>query len=361
MKLQRRVGADSRFKMDKDFIDDDDSDEDADINEFEKFQVPTGPHVPVPLTGSLSNRAALVSNVDEEVDTALDALRSVLGSGHAGGGSARDVKDPLKKTKKQKREQNKSASVGGARDFKNDMTRYDPENQRSIQKFDLDVRKEAANEVAALRAAAAAAAEEEEDNDTTGSSASSLLFHHEQNGGNVVDPSKRYYASKTNFWTDLYESTKGRKDVIALKASSAEFRLTDLGLDKQFGVGDGSGGGGGGGGSGGGGGFSFGFGNGEMQETMDDKATQMAVDTGTTSSEVVGASAGAAAAATTTIGVAPTIQVAFLPFVKEGTDYDARKWWEENRIRLTDLYRKNHRDVLRGRRAKQRANTSSWK
>ena len=58
---------------------------------------------------------------------------------------------------------------------------------------------------------------------------------------------------------------------------------------------------------------------------------------------------------------APTLQVEFASFVKEGTDEEVHSWWQENRVRLTDNYRKKHRDVLRGRRARQRANASSWK
>jgi ribosomal protein L21E len=346
MKMQRLVGTDTRFKMDKDFMDDND-DSDDDVTEFEKFEVPTGPHIPVTLTNS--NAAAIASNVDEEVDVALDALRSVLGSGRAGGGSARDVKDPLKKTKKQKRQDIKNASVGGARDFKNDMNRYDPENQKSVQKFDLDARK----------AAAEAATEETEGTGVAeaavgaalGDNATSLspLFHHEQNSSNGerVDPSKRYYVSKTNFWTDLYQTTKGRTDVVASKAASAEFRLTDLGLDERFGLegsadnkrsdtANSS--------------FSFGFGD-EKEES--DSSAAEAVDT-KNENEV-------RSVGNTPATVAPTINLEFLPFVKEGSDQDARRWWEDNRIRLTDLYRKKHLDVLRGRRAKQRANTSSWK
>ena len=58
---------------------------------------------------------------------------------------------------------------------------------------------------------------------------------------------------------------------------------------------------------------------------------------------------------------APTINVEFLSFVREGTESEVQQWWEDNRIRLTDGYRKKNRDVLRGRRARQRANVSSWK
>ena len=123
--------------------------------------------------------------------------------------------------------------------------------------------------------------------------------------------------------------------------------MTDLGLDERFGLegsadnkrsdtANSS--------------FSFGFG--DKKEESDSSAAE-AVDT-KNENEV-------RSVGNTPATVAPTINLEFLPFVKEGSDQDARRWWEDNRIRLTDLYRKKHLDVLRGRRAKQRANTSSWK
>ena len=112
--------------------------------------------------------------------------------------------------------------------------------------------------------------------------------------------------------------------------------------------------------------FSFGFGGGNdaSSDTSTDAVHGTAVAEGASGadgSKSMGDTTTATEVTSTTAVVAPTIHLQFLSFVKEGTDHDARKWWEDNRIRLTDLYRKNHRDVLRGRRAKQRANTSSWK
>ena len=81
MKLQRRVGADSRFRMGKDFMEEDedsgDDDDQNDDTEFEKFQVPVGPHIPKEHTSSIEPGG--IGNVDEEVDESLNALRSVLG------------------------------------------------------------------------------------------------------------------------------------------------------------------------------------------------------------------------------------------------------------------------------------------
>jgi hypothetical protein len=351
LKLQRRVGADSRFKMDKDFMDNDDDDDDDGSNddaEFEKFEVPSGPHVPTLHRSSADTTK--IGNVEEEVDTALDALRSVLGSGQAGGGSARDVKDPLRKTKKEKRDRQRYAAVGSSRDYKYDMNRYDPESldYANVQ-YDLNAVKKNKQTKASLNKTAGGGDGEEEI--VGGATSNNSLF--QQNASeNDVDPSKRYYQSKTNFWTDLYETTKGRKDVIAKKAASAEFRLTDLGLEEQFGLDDQVAGNSS---SNSKDGFQFGF-QGENEETdadVDKEKMMKEMDAGKetepqeTTSKVT--------------AIAPTIDVDYLPFAKEGTEQNVHTWWEENRVRLTELYRKKHRDVLRGRRARQRANKNSWK
>ena len=369
LKLQRHVGSDSRFKMDKDFLDDDDDDDDvaaaADDDEFEKFDVSNTPFsastVSTSLTDGMDVRVA-VGNVEAEVDDALNALRSILGDGSNGHGSSREVKDPYKMTRREKREQQKKAAVGSSRDFNSDMNRYDPESSDAI-KYKLDTNREAADKIRERRAAKDAAAASLE-------SGAGFTFNHElesggggggdddSENGSSSDPSKRHYSSKTNFWTDMYEATKGRKDVVEKKAASAEFRLTDLGLDEQFG----------------------------LDEESTAIVSQEVADADAASAS---ASASAAAGGGFQFGFAavsghddkkmsaenvvdgeegkkifiqePTINVEFLSFVREGTESEVQQWWEDNRIRLTDGYRKKNRDVLRGRRARQRANVSSWK
>ena len=170
------------------------------------------------------------------------------------------MKDPSRKSKKEKRERKKNAAVGSARDYKYDTQRYDPESlDVANTQMDLNAKKkinqkqngkndDAGDDVDGVDGDAAK---------TKDSSFKSTLplFHHDETDSNeTIDPSKRYYQSKTNFWTDMYQSTKGRKDVVALKAASAEFRLTDLGLEEQYGLGIDAASS-----SSGGGGFQFGF------------------------------------------------------------------------------------------------------
>ena len=78
---------------------------------------------------------------------------------------------------------------------------------------------------------------EPKNSDKSGSSLGDI-FGTGDDSGNRVDASKRFYESKTGFWTSLYHDSKGRTDVVSKKSTSTEFRLTDLGLDKKFALSD---------------------------------------------------------------------------------------------------------------------------
>jgi hypothetical protein len=162
--------------------------------------------------------------------------------------------------------------------------------------------------------------------------------------GPKADPSKRFYESKTGFWTTLYHDTKGRTDVVAKKATSSVFRLTDLGLDQKFALTD----------------------LGKSGNDMADEASQ----SGSMSSiwggapKDVGAAAKDAPPVSKPAGIAAVggfrgfltkaSQDAFLSFTREGSAEDAHAWWIENRKELTDGFRRKHRDALRGKRNNRR-------
>ena len=113
--------------------------------------------------------------------------------------------------------------------------KYDPDlakKQADMQKKEKHIDKEGKREKDDLKGDV-----EPKNSDKSGSSLGDI-FGTGDDSGNRVDASKRFYESKTGFWTSLYHDSKGRTDVVSKKSTSTEFRLTDLGLDKKFALSD---------------------------------------------------------------------------------------------------------------------------
>ena len=338
IRLQRRIGNDSRFRMDKSFLDSSDDEHDDkegvstndDNKEFEKFDV-MDKLIPEVLT---KEEVSSVNNTDlsAEVDNALDALRSVL---EADGGAqvAQQVRD-AKPSHSHKAKQGKGRGESTHNSNKVTYNKYDPEAEAIKGQLRTDEngkereKKGGKNEMTSRNS-----------QNTTKESISGI-FGVEDDSSAKVDPSKRFYESKTGFWTSLYNSTKDRKDVVVQKASSAVFRLTDLGLDENFALTD--------------------LGDSESANTSKAGANISSIWSGVTEGKDTKQHAGDEPSSQKPSEVIEVggfrgfltedMENTFMPFVRVGSAEDAHAWWIEHRRELTDEFRRKHRDALKGKR-----------
>ena len=369
LKMQRRIGTDTRFQMDKSFLDSDDEGNDDgvaakeeqvgndDVTEYEKFEI-----LPKKIPDGAGNEDAEAAlnkraNIAQEVNGALDALRSILGE------DAKDVRSV---------HHNKGAGGSSARSKQVTYAKYDPNahghddaEEGGQTQEGYDDKTVGANGPKVKGTGARGDVDDilgrgwgsPSSSSSSSSSGVGVAAAESAARAPAADPSKRFYSSKTNFWTDLYVSTKGRTDVVALKATSAEFRLTDLGLDQKFGLPDPLAGSADAAAAGreDGGGFSVsslwsskkedsGACGGEQEKQKEQEPQQ------TPAQREMRLLAG--------LGLSEDVE--FATFARKGTEEDAREWWVQNRVALTDAYRQKHRDILRGRRARARAVATKW-
>ena len=214
--------------------------------------------------------------------------------------------------------------------------KYDPDlakKQADMQKKEKHIDKEGKREKVDLKGGV-----EPKNSDKSGSSLGDI-FGTGDDSGNRVDASKRFYESKTGFWTSLYHDSKGRTDVVSKKSTSTEFRLTDLGLDKKFALSD-------------------------LSQKGDTPENTSLTSLWGGKSKDAGINATDTSAVSKPKGIAPTggfrgflvkaSQDKFLSFTRDGTSEDAHSWWIENRKELTDEFRRKHRDALRRKRNSHR-------